>query len=161
MRFELAFFAAVLSSIVTGFSGPIINQRTQHISNNKSSKVFATIAIEKKKKETAPLPMELSDAEILAELERAAEEVASDTLDEECLVDDQGEPVSEICIDENLYARTKSRFKKLVTATLGIVRGGRSGMDDDEYDDIVGTAAAAVPEGELLEQGWEARGNSR
>ena len=87
--------------------------------------------------------------------------MASDTLDEECLVDDQGEPVSEICIDENLYARTKSRFKKLVTATLGVVRGGRSGMDDDEYDDIVGTAAAAVPEGELLEQGWEARGNSR
>ena len=82
--------------------------------------------------------------------------MASDTLDEECLVDDQGEPVSEICIDESLYARTKSRFKKLVTGTLGVVRGGQSGMDDDEYDDIVGTA-----EGELLEQGWEDRGNSR
>ena len=109
-----------------------------------------------KKEETAPLPTELSDAEILAELERAAEEVASDTFDEECLVDDQGEPASEICIDENLYARTKSRFKKLITGTLGVVRGGRSSMDDDEYDDI-----GSIPEGELLEQGWEARGNSR
>jgi len=161
MRFQLIAFVVVeLSSTVSGFGGPIINQRTQHISNNKSTSLFATIAIEKKKKETAPPPKELSDAEILAELERAAEEVASDTLDEECLVDDQGEPASEICIDENLYARTKSRFKKLVTGTLGVVRGGRSGMDDDEYDDIVGTAATTIPEGELLEQGWEARGNS-
>ena len=155
MRFEVAFVVVVLSSKVSGFSGPLISQRTQHISNTKS-KLFATIAIKKKKKETASLPTELSDAEILAELERAAEEVASDTLDEECLVDDKGEPVSEICIDESLYARNKSRFKKLVTGTLGVVRGGRSGMDDDEYDDIVGTA-----EGELLEQGWEDRGNSR
>lgn len=165
MRYELASIVAILSVTSTsGFSGPITTnsqQRTklQLVSSTSSSLVvnprqtqlFSTTI---EKEET----IEVTDADILAELERAAEEVVSDSLDEECEVDEAGGPASEICIDEGLYTRTKTRFKKIITGTLSVVRSGRSGMDDEEYDDIFD--GEKVPEGELLEQGWESRGNS-
>jgi hypothetical protein len=111
------------------------------------------------------------------ELEKVVEQVVSDSFDEECLVDPTtGGPVNDICIDEGLYARTKGRFKKLVRGTLDLVRSGGSGSssssgssskseveDDDEYLFETGALTAMddnVPEGELLEKGWEARGNS-
>jgi hypothetical protein len=107
----------------------------------------------------------------LAELELAAEEVASNSIDEECLVDETGGPVDEICVDESLYQRTKGRFKSIVRGTLGLVRsgGGSSYADDDSNVDsyLFGSSVLnddddddIIPEGELLEQGWEARGNS-
>lgn len=106
----------------------------------------------------------------MAELERAAEEVASDSIDEECLVDETGGPVDDICVDESLYKRTKGRFKSIVRGTLGLVRsgGGSSSSDTDDDSDVdsylFGSSVLndddIIPEGELLEQGWEARGNS-
>ena len=126
-----------------------------------STTLFSTI---EKKETTTTL---LSDADILAELERAAEEVASDSLDEECLIDEEGEPLDEICVDEGLYTRTKNRFKRIVSGTLSIVRSGSDSEDDledsatDDY--LFGSGVFAdddVPEGELLEKGWEQRGNS-
>ena len=126
-----------------------------------STTLFSTI---EKKETTTTL---LSDADILAELERAAEEVASDSLDEECLIDEEGEPLDEICVDEGLYTRTKTRFKRIVSGTLSIVRSGSDSEDDledsatDDY--LFGSGVFAdddVPEGELLEKGWEQRGNS-
>ena len=101
----------------------------------------------------------LSDRELLEELERAAEGVASDYLDEECLVDpDTGGPVSEVCADEGAYARAKNRIKRLVRGTLGPLRGMAVGPDED--DDGDDDDDYAVLEGELLERGWEERGNS-
>ena len=104
----------------------------------------------------------LSDRELLEELERAAEGVASDYLDEECLVDpDTGGPVSEVCADEGAYARAKNRIKRLVRGTLGPLRGVAVGPDENDVDDDVDDEDDyAVLEGELLERGWEERGNS-
>jgi len=103
----------------------------------------------------------LSDRELLEELERAAEGVASDYLDEECLVNpDTGGPVSEVCADEGAYARAKNRIKRLVRGTLGPLRGVAVGPDENDVDDVDDEDGYAVLEGELLERGWEERGNS-
>jgi hypothetical protein len=112
----------------------------------------------------------MSNREIIAELEMIAEGIASDSLDEECLVNPEtGGPMDEICVDEGKYVRAKNRIKRLVRGTLGPLRGieassfsGRSEEEEeeddddeiDEYDDY------AVLEGELLERGWEERGRS-
>ena len=113
-------------------------------------------------------------------LEQVVEQVVSDSFDEECLVDpNTGGPVNDVCIDEGLYARSKGRFKKLVRGTLDLVISGGGGSssssgsksDDDEDEYLFGTGALTsmggratelddMSEGELLEKGWEARGNS-
>ena len=165
MRYELASLVAILSVTSTsGFSGLITTNSQQRTKRQRVSSTSSSLVVNPRqtqlfsttieKEET----IEVTDADILAELERAAEEVVSDSLDEECEVDESGGPASEICIDEGLYTRTKTRFKKIITGTLSVVRSGRSGMDDEEYDDIFD--GEKVPEGELLEQGWESRGNS-
>jgi len=115
----------------------------------------------------------VSDMDILEELEMAAEQLASESLDEECLVDPQtGGPMDEVCVDESLYAKTKGRLKNLVKGTLGLVRGSGSSSDNDALEDsmdsatddyLFGTGALSgetVPEGDILEQGWQQRGNS-
>jgi len=159
----LAFAAAVLSSssssTVSGFNSAAY---TSPISQNRIiNKHFSTAE--------AQATTSLTDDEILAELEKAAEEVATDSFDENCLVDpDTGGPVDEICVDESLYARTKGRFKSVIRGTLGLVRSGGASdestdgdnVDADDY--LIGTGVfdGDVPEGELLEIGWETRGNS-
>ena len=114
-------------------------------------------------------PTELTDKEILDELEAAAESIATDVLDDvDCLVDEIGDPVDELCSDESLYFGVKRRVKSLVRGTLGLLRSRDDseteavdvnvetylfgGEGDDNYE--------SVPEGELLEQGWSKRGNS-
>eukprot|EP00984_Skeletonema_dohrnii_P015449 scaffold6681_cov67-Skeletonema_dohrnii-CCMP3373.AAC.2 len=116
----LALVAAALSSstsTVNGFNSAYhspISQRTSTSSN--SAKLFSTAAPTEQPKTTS-----LTDDEILAELEKAAEEVVSDSFDENCLVDpDTGGPVDEICVDESLYTRTKGRFKGIIRGTLGL-----------------------------------------
>lgn len=115
-----------------------------------------------------PTPTELTDKEILEELEAAAESIATDVLDDvDCLVDDAGDPVDELCSDESLYFGVKSRVKSLVRGTLGLLRS----KDDSESEAVDVNVEnylfgdengddGAVPEGELLEQGWSKRGNS-
>ena len=113
----------------------------------------------------------LTDRDILQELERAAEEVASESLDEECLVDPAtGGPLDEVCVDESLYSKAKGRLKGIVRGTLSLVRGsgGQSGYDESTLDSAtddylfgsgVFSDGERVPEGESLERGWEQRGN--
>ena len=79
--------------------------------------------------------------------------------------------MDEICVDESLYLRTKGRFKSIVRGTLSLVRGndGGSSVEEEEFDSAtddylfssgVFANGEDVPEGELLEQGWESRGNA-
>mmetsp|Transcript_12280 Transcript_12280/g.20232 ORF Transcript_12280/g.20232 Transcript_12280/m.20232 type:complete len:748 (-) Transcript_12280:1115-3358(-) len=162
--------AAVLSSslsTVNGFNSAYKSPISQNRINNVG-KLFSTAA------PTQPKATSLTDEEILAELEKAAEEVVTDSFDENCLVDETGGPVDEICVDESLYARTKGRFKSIIRGTLGLVRSGGTSTDEStdestdgdnngDVDDYLfgsGVFDGDVPEGELLEQGWEARGNS-
>mmetsp|Transcript_21084 Transcript_21084/g.23951 ORF Transcript_21084/g.23951 Transcript_21084/m.23951 type:complete len:795 (-) Transcript_21084:171-2555(-) len=89
------------------------------------------------------------------------DEMVDDFGEEECEITETGEPKDELC-DESKLAIMKSKLKNVITRTLGSVRTGGS-SNDDESDLMDGTGFNfddEVPEGELLEQGWEERGNS-
>ncbi|KAL7447040.1 hypothetical protein ACHAXM_011572 [Skeletonema potamos] len=165
----LALVATLLpSSAVNGFNSAYqspISQSRIISSTFNSGKLFSTTSAAAPKTKTTSL----TDEEILAELEKAAEEVASDSFDENCLVNPEtGGPVDKLCVDESLYVRTKGRFKSIIRGTLGLVRSGGTASDastdgDADVDNYLfgsDVFEGDVPEGELLEQGWEARGNS-
>eukprot|EP01082_Thalassiosira_pseudonana_P000103 g300.t1 g300 contig1:741825-744231(+) len=171
MKFELAVIAAILvTSSTHGFTGP--SPTTRSSSRCSSSSFHSSLRYPQQATPTQLFATTtLSDQEILQELENAAEEIASDALDEDCLVDETGGPVDEICVDESLYLRTKGRFKSIVRGTLSLVRGndGGSSVEEEEFDSAtddylfssgVFANGEDVPEGELLEQGWESRGNA-
>ncbi|EJK66420.1 hypothetical protein THAOC_12671 [Thalassiosira oceanica] len=95
--------------------------------------------------------VELSDEEIVAELERAADGV----IDEECEVDfETGEFDEEACSEEG-----RSSFRRIITKTLSLVRGREIDEEDDGSTLETGVFSGEL-EGDLLERGWEQRGNS-
>lgn len=94
--------------------------------------------------------VELSDEEIVAELERAADGV----IDDECEIDFAGEFDEEACSEEG-----RSSFRRIITKTLSLVRGRE--IDEEADDSTLGTGVfSGELEGDLLERGWEQRGNS-
>lgn len=119
-------------------------------------------------------PIFLEETTILDEVDlvTAIEEEASKLVDEmtsdfddECEVDENGEAADELCIDESKLLRAKAKLKSIVGKTLGLVRtgGGDDLSDSSEASDdfkIINFEDENVPEGELLEKGWEERGNS-
>jgi hypothetical protein len=93
------------------------------------------------------------------EAELAANDVADNIMDEECVLNEDGEFTDELCADESKFAKVKNKLKGVIRQTLGLVRS-------EDKNDIVLDASItdymdeAVPEGELLERGWETRGKS-
>jgi len=115
------------------------------------------------------LKIEKEAKELVAEIEREAKAVVEQIVDEECILDENGDAADELCLDEVERERTRDRLKRIVGSTLGLVRtgGGNSNVvsapksismemkaeeEEEKEEDI--------PEGELLEMGWEKRGNS-
>ena len=101
---------------------------------------------------------------IETEANNLVEEMVED-LQEECEITDEGQPKDELCVDESKLSIMKTKLKKVVGRTLGFVRtgGGGSGTEAVEIDDDangIDFDNEEIPEGELLEQGWEKRGNS-
>ena len=87
----------------------------------------------------------------MVELEAAAQAVVDDLVDDTCEVNEMtGEPVDEICADENALQENKSLLKRLISKTLNVVRSG-----DTTSDKLVEADLAA---GDATEQGWELRG---
>eukprot|EP00581_Thalassiosira_minuscula_P012916 CAMPEP_0183719728 /NCGR_PEP_ID=MMETSP0737-20130205/12542_1 /TAXON_ID=385413 /ORGANISM="Thalassiosira miniscula, Strain CCMP1093" /LENGTH=753 /DNA_ID=CAMNT_0025949465 /DNA_START=38 /DNA_END=2299 /DNA_ORIENTATION=- len=180
MRFQLAATVATLTvSSSYGFSGvpstrPLSNSvvaTAKTLPNPSKVALFSTVEKTTETSESSSRPSSLTDEDILAELERAAEEVAAESLEEECLVDETGGPVDELCVDEGLYTRAKDRFKGIIRGTLSLARTGssssedvESSLEDSATDDYLFSSGVfngeEVPEGELLEKGWESRGNS-
>lgn len=118
--------------------------------------------------------IKLEEPTILDELDlaTAVEEAASMLVDEmalemseECELDEAGNAADELCMDESKLSRVKSNLKGIIGKTLGLVRtGGGDDLADsasttDEFQ-MIDFDDEKVPEGELLERGWEERGNS-
>jgi hypothetical protein len=105
----------------------------------------------------------LDETDLVAAIEKEAIILVEEMADDTCEVNDMGNAVDEICADESKLAMVKSSLKGVVRKTLGLVR---TGGDDDLTDksstdfDIIDFEDVNVPEGELLERGWEERGNS-
>jgi hypothetical protein len=153
MKLSPALLTLVLLPPSQGFTTP-----QTHLSP-RSLPLFST---------ATPTPTQLTDQEILAELEAAAESIASDALEDvDCIVDPTtGGPADELCSDESLYFGVKRRMKSIVRGTLGLLRSTDSGSEevDTKVESYLFGAEddddGVVPEGELLEEGWTKRGNS-
>ena len=133
------------TQISTAIDGSIIsNESTTAEKEGKKEKTFI-----------------LDEDDLVSAIEEEASLLVDEMVDEECLVTDTGEPADELCVDESKMARVKSKLKKVVTRTLGFVRtGGGGSYDDFDPDEDSIDFDGTVPEGELLEQGWEQRGNT-
>lgn len=113
----------------------------------------------------------LDEMDLVAAIQQEADNLVEEMADDTCEIDEVGNPVDEMCTDETTLSRVKSKLKRVVRRTLGLVRtsgGGTGGSTDDLSEDaslsadfqIVNLDDESVPEGELLERGWEKRGNS-
>ena len=99
---------------------------------------------------------EIMPDEVLKQVELAAQKAVDEMmeeLEEECEVDFKtGGPKDDLCVDEEKKEGVRQSLKKIVSKTLRLVRGSGSTKPEEESED--------VPEGELLERGWEKRANS-
>lgn len=101
--------------------------------------------------------------DIAEALQAEAEAMADALMDEECEIDASED---DLCRDEGKRARAKKMLKSIVGGTLGLVRrgdGGDATAGDVDTEHLLDTGVLDgddIPEGELLEQGWEQRGNS-
>ena len=101
---------------------------------------------------------------LLKEVQLEAELAVKEMVDDSCEFDDSGQPIDEICADEEAKAGFRDRMRSVISSTLSLVRG-----TSEEEESI---AAAEVErleqkeeeeglsEGERLELGWEKRANS-
>ncbi|GFH56581.1 aarF domain-containing kinase [Chaetoceros tenuissimus] len=107
--------------------------------------------------------LNLSEEDLVEAIEQEAQSIVDEMTDDECEIDEEGNPADEICIDESKRTKVKKTLRNIMVKTLGLVR---TGGDDDasvlkegnEFSII--DMEGDVPEGELLERGWEERGNS-
>mmetsp|Transcript_3582 Transcript_3582/g.10170 ORF Transcript_3582/g.10170 Transcript_3582/m.10170 type:complete len:759 (+) Transcript_3582:113-2389(+) len=101
--------------------------------------------------------------DIAEALQAEAEAMADALMDEECEIDASED---DLCSDEGKRARARKVLKSIVGSTLGLVRRGDVGdatAGDADTERLLDTGVldgVDIPEGELLEQGWEQRGNS-
>jgi len=106
----------------------------------------------------------LDELDLVLAIEEEADALVDEMMDETCEIDDEGNPADEICVDESKLTLVKAKLKSVVKKTIGLVRTGGDGKSVDSTD-VFGEGGidfddGVVLEGELLEQGWEQRGNS-
>jgi len=97
--------------------------------------------------------------DIAEALQAEAEAMADALMDEECEIDTE----DDLCRDEGKRARARKMLKSIVGNTLGLVRRGDGGAGDADTERLFDTGVLDgddIPEGELLERGWEKRGSS-
>lgn len=92
-----------------------------------------------------------TDEAMMEAIEKEAERVSQEMLDETCEVDEEtGGPMDEICVDEEQKEGFRTRTKKVISDMMRLVRSS----PEEEID-------PNMAKGEILEKGWEERANSR
>ena len=107
--------------------------------------------------------LNLSEDDLVQAIEQEAQSIVDEMTDDECEIDDEGNPADEICVDESKRTKVKNTLRNIMVKTLGLVRTGGDDeasvlKEGNEFSII--DMEGDVPEGELLERGWEERGNS-
>jgi len=98
-----------------------------------------------------------TDEELLGALMKVTDELVDDMVDESCEVEvDTGLAADPECMDESRMTKFKESLSGIVSKTLSLVTRSNS-LSETDIDDV---EDEPVPEGEILEQGWETRGNS-
>jgi predicted unusual protein kinase regulating ubiquinone biosynthesis (AarF/ABC1/UbiB family) len=88
--------------------------------------------------------------QLMVDCEEEAELACLEIVDDICDVDEDGQAVDEICVDEEEMAGFRASLKRTIGRTLQMVRGMPT--EEEESEDIA--------EGDLLESGWSTRGES-
>jgi len=134
---------------------------------DEPSTTITTIIEDEEKIETSSRTIPSDELE--AELEQLAadftQQIVGDFDDDDgtCIVNEEtAEPMDEICTDEGTFERAKCNVKSLVSGTIGLLSfsSSSSTVKDDENEMFGIEDEADPPGGDLLEQGWERRGNS-
>lgn len=100
---------------------------------------------------------EIITDDLMSEIELETQKAVDEMLDEECEVDeDTGEAMDEICLDEEKKEETKRGLRRVISQTLQLVRGNYKSAEDE----LIAEFGEEVFEGDILERGWEIRGNS-
>lgn len=150
-----------ISSRTTSSSGTVA-KRPFHASTLEETETASIL--DKPAEDLAEKAVVVLEDDIAEALQAEAEAMADALMDEECEIDAE----DDLCRDEGKRARAKKMLKSIVGSTLGLVRRGDGGAGDTVADDadtehLLDTGVLDgddVPEGELLERGWEQRGSS-
>jgi len=100
-----------------------------------------------------------SDEELLSSvLIKETEKIVDSMVDEICEVEPEtGLPEDpELCVDESSMKSFRQSLTRVISKTLRLVNRSNS-ISESDLEEV---ESSPVPEGELLEQGWEKRGNS-
>jgi len=109
-----------------------------------------------------------TDEELIGALLRETDVVVDSLVDESCEVnldDDSGNvlPLEDLCVDDSKRLRFKQGLKRVVGGTLRLITGKGDELVVDDEDEFVAPQEEEEEEvsvGEILERGWETRGNS-
>eukprot|EP00980_Cylindrotheca_fusiformis_P012965 scaffold3236_cov66-Cylindrotheca_fusiformis.AAC.31 len=101
--------------------------------------------------------------QLVLDVEEEAERAIQEIVDDTCDVNEDGQPVDELCVDEVERAGFRAALKQTIGKTLQLVRGMPSDEDEDE-DEEEQTGAEQKSEetfaGDTLESGWTQRGGT-
>jgi len=98
-----------------------------------------------------------SDEELLGALLKESQAVVDSMVDDSCEIEyETGLPADPECADESRMASFRKSLSGVVSKTLSLVTRSNSITESE----IVDIDDEPVPEGEILEKGWEQRGNS-
>lgn len=91
--------------------------------------------------------------QLLIDVEEEANKATEEMMDEECVIDDTGSPIDELCVEGEEREGFRAKLKKTIGSTLQMIRGmpeseGQAADGEEEF----------LEQGDLLEQGWSKRG---
>ena len=101
-----------------------------------------------------------SDEELLNALVKETDRIVDTMMDDSCEVEPEtGLAADPECMDETRMTRFRQSLSGVISSTLRLVTRSNS-LTESDLEGIDDPKAEPVPEGELLEKGWEKRGNS-
>uniref|UniRef100_A0A7S2WE07 ABC1 atypical kinase-like domain-containing protein n=1 Tax=Eucampia antarctica TaxID=49252 RepID=A0A7S2WE07_9STRA len=153
---KLIFVPALLlatTASIDAYVMPTNKLTTRHL--HLTARSLHQLSSSPKKKSSSLKAATMTEKEMLEEIEADATAVVEEMMEEDCMVTEDGEPADELCVDEDEQEKVKS----IIQTTFEMVSDASTMSEDimienDDNEEIV------VPEGELLEQGWEMRANS-
>lgn len=101
-----------------------------------------------------------SDEELLNALVKETDRIVDAMMDDSCEIEPEtGLAADPECMDESRMTRFRQSLSGVISSTLRLVTRSNS-LTESDLEGIEDAKVEPVPEGELLEKGWEKRGNS-
>lgn len=92
--------------------------------------------------------------QLLIDVEEEANKATEEMMDEECVIDETGNAVDELCVEGEEREGFRAKLKKTIGSTLKMIRGMPASEEAVEGEE------QPLEAGDLLEQGWNKRGGT-